>query len=65
MGMNVLDNASAAAAKAAYIAIHSGENGENATWAEAAWEDMGGSEPCDERANLEVAMLFALRRHYE
>ena len=30
-------------------------------WAEAAWDDMGGGEPCEERALVEIAAERALR----
>ena len=30
-------------------------------WAEAAWDDMGGGEPCEERALAEIAAERALR----
>ena len=45
-------------AKAAYVAMH-----QDKRWAEAAWDDMGGSEPSDERACIEVAVQEALIEH--
>lgn len=43
------------AAKSIYVA-ECVEDGLTAEWAQAAWEDMGGGEPTEERALLEVAV---------
>jgi hypothetical protein len=37
------------------------EDGSTEDWAQDAWEDMGGSEPAQERAELEVAVANLLR----
>ncbi|XKH58314.1 hypothetical protein LG293_16955 (plasmid) [Citricoccus nitrophenolicus] len=43
------------------------DEGSTRQWAEEAWEDMGGSEPADERALLEVKVAESLRSapHYD
>lgn len=53
--MNIPDKAIEASAKAAYIA-------DNLDWAgaEAAWDDMGGSEPSYERAGWEITVRAAI-----
>ena len=43
-------------AGAIYVAMHSDQ-----TWAVMAWNDMGGSEPTEERALLELAALDLVR----
>ena len=43
-------------AGAIYVAMHSDK-----TWAATAWDDMGGSEPTEERALLELAALELIR----
>ena len=43
-------------AGAIYVAMHSDK-----TWAATAWDDMGGSEPTEERALLELAALDLIR----
>lgn len=48
------------AAKAAYLSDNCGAE----EWAAAAWEDMGGSEPSEERARLEINMKAALEAVY-
>lgn len=54
--MQTPDEAAREMAGALYVAMH-----QDRAWAQAAWDDMGGSEPSEERALLEVAALTLIR----
>lgn len=54
--MRPAEDAAREIAGAIYVAMHSDQ-----TWAVMAWNDMGGSEPTEERALLELAALNLIR----
>ena len=61
MSDNVTDEMVETAARAGWISrVLDPRSGATREWCEVAWDDMGGSEPSDERADEEIYMRAAL-----
>lgn len=60
MSLPTPEQIAAVVAREAYIAVH-----QDRAWAEMAWDDMGGSEPNEERARIETALWHVLRLYDE